>query len=166
MPSAALPLMLASMPFGPLIAQEPRRETAFGEIRDAGGRPFAGATLHLLYRAHPAVTEPAYGEHLQATADDRGRFRANVLAGMPYTAWAEGPGDAPRWRCTRVVHDVATRPANSSSASSAPSRSRRRRSAARSRSSPASTGSSPCRCTTSSTRRTRAAARARVLPAS
>lgn len=89
-----------------LPAQQPQREAAFGELRDRDGKPFGGATVHLLWRAHPAIVDPAYEEHLTVTTDERGRFRASVLRGLPYTVWATAPLDARTFRCSNVVSHV------------------------------------------------------------
>jgi hypothetical protein len=88
------------------VAQEPARERAFGEVRGSDGKPFAGATVTLLHRAHPGVLAPAYEDRVEAVTDERGRFHAQLLVGMPYAVWATGPVTGDTYRCTRVLADV------------------------------------------------------------
>ncbi|MBK8101499.1 MAG: carboxypeptidase regulatory-like domain-containing protein [Planctomycetes bacterium] len=86
--------------------QQPPREPAIGEVRDRDGKPFAGATIHLLHRAHPGIVDPELTDALEVTADPRGRFRADVLAGRPYLVWATAPGENGAFRCTTVAEGV------------------------------------------------------------
>lgn len=88
------------------VAQQPLREPAIGEVRDRDGKPWAGATVHLLHRAHPGIVDPALTDALEITADARGRFRADVLAGMPYVIWATTPGENGAFRCTGAIAGV------------------------------------------------------------
>jgi hypothetical protein len=88
------------------LAQEPLREGSIGEVRGADKKPFAGATVHLLHRAHPGVLDPAYEDHVVATADERGQFKVQLLVGMPYVVWAVGPVVDGTYRCTEVLSDV------------------------------------------------------------
>lgn len=46
-------LVAAAMP-----AQQPLREAVIGEVRDRDGKPWEGATVHLLHRAHPGLADP------------------------------------------------------------------------------------------------------------
>jgi hypothetical protein len=88
------------------LAQEPLRESSIGEVRGADKKPFAGATVHLLHRAHPSVLDPAYEDHVVATADERGQFKVQLLVGMPYAVWAVGPVVDGTYRCSEVLSDV------------------------------------------------------------
>jgi hypothetical protein len=70
------------------------RANAIGEVRDDGGAPWAGAEVVLLSRALPKDPDCAVIDRVTALVDARGRFRAPVLRGRPYTVWAWGPPTA------------------------------------------------------------------------
>lgn len=89
-------------------AQEPPREGIFGEVRTADAKPWVGATVTLLHVAHPALTDARFVDRVTATTDERGRFRAQLLAGMGYAAWASGPVVEGDYRCTPVARDLAS----------------------------------------------------------
>lgn len=74
-----------------IAAQEPARDRGFGRVTGSDGKPWVGAEVHLLHRSHKALTDPAFGEHLVLQSDDKGEFRAGLLAGCSYQAWAVGP---------------------------------------------------------------------------
>lgn len=85
--------------------QRPRAK-AFGIVRAIDGRPWPGATVHLLSRTVPS-TEGAGGvDEVVVRSDARGRFRANVLTGRPYTVWARGEPREGRYPVTNVVENV------------------------------------------------------------
>src|SRR5580765_8583721 len=88
------------------LAQEPPREASIGEVRGADKKPFAGATVHLLHRAHPSVLDPEYEDHVTVTTDERGQFKVQLLLGMPYAVWAVGPVVDGTYRCTEVLTDI------------------------------------------------------------
>jgi hypothetical protein len=79
-----------------LVAQDPPatsaevRGFAVGEVRDAKGRPWTAAQVVLLSR--PLGHDANVGEvdRVVVAVDERGRFRASILRGRPYTAWAWG----------------------------------------------------------------------------
>ena len=91
---------------GVAATQQPLREPAIGEVRDRDGKPWPGATVHFLHRAHPGIVEPTLTDAFDIVADARGRFRADVLAGRPYVIWATAPGEGGAFRCTEVAHPV------------------------------------------------------------
>ena len=89
-----------------LAAQEPARERAFGRVRGADGKPWGGATVHLLHRSYEGVLDGAFADHVVVETDERGRFRTELLAGMPYAVWAHGDVVDGCYRCSNVVQDV------------------------------------------------------------
>lgn len=88
------------------LAQEPLRDHAFGLVRDAAGKPWADATVSLLHRAHAGVFDERYCDSLTVKTDERGRFRAQLLAGMPYMVSARSSVEAGRYRCTEVLTGI------------------------------------------------------------
>ncbi len=89
-----------------LAAQEPPRDGIFGEVKGRDGKVFAGALVTLLHVAHPALVDAQYVDRVTATTDERGRFRAELLAGMQYVVWATASGADGTYRCTDVATDV------------------------------------------------------------
>lgn len=93
---------------GAVAAQEPdgeagHRGRAFGVVRDLGGAPWTGATVHLLSRPLPGDASVGDADHVTAETDARGRFRAEIAEGRPYSVWAiAAAGDG-----TFAVSDVA-----------------------------------------------------------
>ncbi len=98
---ALLLILVASLP-----AQEPPRDGIFGEVKDRDGKVFAGATVTLLHVAHPSLVDAKYVDRVTATTDERGRFHAQLLHGMPYVAWATGPVADGAFACSSVATDV------------------------------------------------------------
>lgn len=84
-----LPLLLAGSLAG-LPAQE--RRPLLGTVVDADGKPVAHATVRLAFVPLGAEHLEAR-DHPQATADERGRFRVDVLPCTSYRLWATGPRD-------------------------------------------------------------------------
>lgn len=85
-----LPLLLAASLAG-LPAQE--RRPLLGTVVDADGKPLAHATVQLAFVPLGAEHVEAL-DHPQATTDERGRFRADVLPCSSYRLWASGPRDS------------------------------------------------------------------------
>lgn len=80
------------------------RGPAFGEVRRADRSPWAGAVVRL-------VSEPFLGadqDVVVTTSDADGRFRARLLLGQPYTAWAWA-ADGEHWRVSQRVTDAVPR---------------------------------------------------------
>ncbi|HEX5051234.1 MAG TPA: hypothetical protein VFZ65_05645 [Planctomycetota bacterium] len=77
-----------------LAAQDPSGERAkvSGMVRDAARKPIAGATVHLLARPIPRDERIGLADRLRVPSDEQGRFRAQILTGRVYTAWAESGG--------------------------------------------------------------------------
>jgi hypothetical protein len=69
-----------------LRAQESGREPAFGLVRTATGTPWSHARVVLVGRVDEGRVGPV--ERLEVEADEGGRFRAAVLPGLRYAAWA------------------------------------------------------------------------------
>lgn len=82
-----LPSLLLLGLLQPAAAQS-EREPLRGTATLADGTPWAGATVHLLTR--PIANSERIGKPDQrtATTDARGRFRASLLVGRSYVAWA------------------------------------------------------------------------------
>ena len=84
------------------LAQEPAtagaandlRGSAIGEVRDANGKPWLGAEVVLLSRPLPHDAYAGEVDRVVAKLDERGRFRASILRGRPYTVWAWGDATA------------------------------------------------------------------------
>lgn len=62
-----------------------------GEVSARSGQPWPGAVVYLFSQAVPGVTQIYVTDLQRVTSNDRGRFRAQILAGRPYTAWAVSP---------------------------------------------------------------------------
>lgn len=88
-------------------AQDGRpRAKAFGIVRTADGRPWPGAMVHLFSRCVPSIEGAGGVDEIVVRSDGRGRFRAHVLTGRPYTTWARGVPRKGRYRVTGVVENV------------------------------------------------------------
>jgi hypothetical protein len=89
-------------------AQEPAelRAHALGEVRDAGGAPWVGAEVVLLSRPIPDDPDCGEADRVVVVTGERGRFRAPVLRGRPYSAWAWGAATAAGRPATAVAENV------------------------------------------------------------
>lgn len=86
------------------------RDRGFGRVTDQHGKPWVGATVHLLHRPHASIAAPAFGEQIVRTTDDRGQFKAPLLVGSAYVAWAVGPVEKDRsYRITKQVRNAVAR---------------------------------------------------------
>ena len=97
---AGFVLSTLTVPQGEVLDREP----AFGIVRRADRTPWADAVVRL-------VSEPFLGadQDVVVTASDaEGRFRARLLVGQPYTAWAWA-ADGEQWRVTQRVTDAVPR---------------------------------------------------------
>lgn len=81
------------------------RERTFGMARRADRSPWAGATVRLLAEPFPGCAER---DVVEVTTDECGEFRAEILAGVPYTAWACARLDT-CWAVSSRVDDVVSR---------------------------------------------------------
>lgn len=72
----------------PLAAQA--RKPLLGTVVDAAGKPVAGAVVQLTVPGRDGAPPL---DALDATTDERGRFRAQALPCTRYEAWAAGPAD-------------------------------------------------------------------------
>ncbi len=69
-------------------ARELPRDMVFGMVRSADGAPVPGARVELLSRPFGDLPAVGVADCVTATTDERGRFRAQILLGRAYTAWA------------------------------------------------------------------------------
>lgn len=103
---ASIPLPIAVVLLGGAIlpAQEARltRHDALGRVRDAGGSARAAATVELW--SMPLPGDQRFGETdlVHSTTDERGLFRAAVLPGRSYAAFAYATLDAERYRASPI----------------------------------------------------------------
>ncbi|MFO1077430.1 MAG: hypothetical protein U1E73_06860 [Planctomycetota bacterium] len=82
------------------------REGAVGEVRTRANAAWAGVEVVLVSRPIPEDDGLGSEDRVVATTDDRGRFRAPVLAGRPYTVWAWGAATATGCAATAVAERV------------------------------------------------------------
>ena len=71
-----------------LLAQEPERAKAVGRVLDASGAGVAGANVTLVHRAIGWAREYGAPDVVTTTADDKGRFAAQLYSGRSYSAFA------------------------------------------------------------------------------
>ncbi len=97
----ALLVVLAS---ATLSAQE-RREPVRGSAM-LDGKPWPGATVHLLSRPLPQDERIGTADEPAATTDEKGRFTVQLLTGRHYTAWAVEELADNRYRASFPVERV------------------------------------------------------------
>lgn len=86
-----------------------QRRPLAGLVRDAAGKPVAGARVLLAGDTSP--TWSAATDLVTTTTDDGGRFHALVLECVEYDAWAVGPERADgSWLASLPVHGVVPGP--------------------------------------------------------
>ncbi|MCC7063019.1 MAG: carboxypeptidase regulatory-like domain-containing protein [Planctomycetes bacterium] len=95
----ALPSLLVLFTLSIATAQEPR-EPLRGSVVLEDGKPWAGATVHLLSRPMPNEDRIGTPDEVQGTADDKGRFLVQLLPGREYVAWAVEILDGDRFRAS------------------------------------------------------------------
>ena len=82
-----------------------------GRVRDSKGEPWCGARVVLVSNpvpgAAPRMPDIAPSDVVETVSDDRGAFRAELIPGRTYTAWAVSQVDEGRFRATAVANDVA-----------------------------------------------------------
>lgn len=66
----------------------PQRNRIRGELFDRGGAPWSGATIELRSEPEFDIPEAGVRDFVRAESDARGRFRAALLPGRRYTAFA------------------------------------------------------------------------------
>jgi hypothetical protein len=81
-----LPPCLAVLLLAAAAAAQDRRAHP-GRVLDAGGKPVAGADVTLLF-APPFAAELGCTDVVRTKSDAEGRFRAELLTGASYVAWA------------------------------------------------------------------------------
>lgn len=107
---ALLSVFLITACLLPTAAQEPatngnHRERAFGIARRANRSPWADATVRLVSQPFPGCAEC---DLVEVVTNARGEFRAGILVGLPYTAWA-GSLSGEQWIVSQRVDDVVPR---------------------------------------------------------
>ena len=106
---AAAAVLLAAVTALP--AQALPRQPGFGRVLDKDGKPWVGAKVFLEHRSHPLVQDAAYVDRLEATTDERGQFRVEMLPASRYAAWARS-GDIDEedgsFRRSGVVSDAVS----------------------------------------------------------
>lgn len=86
------------------------REPAFGLARTATGSPWAGARVVLVGRAHTGESGGGPVDRVEVETDAQGKFRAGVLPGLHYAAWAfESLEGGARQRVSDAVGGVVPR---------------------------------------------------------
>ena len=104
-PEAVQPLIMPDLmaPAAPDVG----REVVAGVVRLPGGDVAAGATvtLHRLQTGWPEWRRA--GNPVPAITDERGRFRAKLLPGRRYSAWASASTGPDKLRVTSIVEGVA-----------------------------------------------------------
>jgi hypothetical protein len=88
------------------IAQPQARHACLGTVVDADGKALVGAAVTLVWS--PGIGAPGEPDVVQMTSDERGRFKADLVVGHAYSAWAIGPPTADG---TRLVTEVTDRAA-------------------------------------------------------
>src|SRR5262249_56563341 len=86
------------------IACAQARHPCLGTVVDEADKALAGAAVTLVWS--PGQGAPGVADVVQVTADERGRFKADVVAGHSYSAWAIGPA---RGNGSRLVIEIITR---------------------------------------------------------
>jgi hypothetical protein len=84
----------------------PARKKVFGIVKTASGKIWVGAEVNLLARSLPDNEKVGSVDHLRVLSDQHGRFRAEIIAGRSYTAWAWSPVEIGRYRQTGVIENV------------------------------------------------------------
>src|SRR5215471_7447732 len=82
------------------------RHPCLGTVVDEADKALAGAAVTLVWS--PGDGAPGVADVVQATSDERGRFKADLVVGHAYTAWAIGPA---RGDGSRLVSEVTDRAA-------------------------------------------------------
>jgi hypothetical protein len=77
----------------PLERPSPERQILHGVVLTETGVPWPDAEVELLHRSHPQLLDARHLDIVRARSDDRGRFRAEVLPGREYGAWAWDSGE-------------------------------------------------------------------------
>ncbi|MCA8970414.1 MAG: carboxypeptidase regulatory-like domain-containing protein [Planctomycetes bacterium] len=68
------------------------RSAILGRVSMLDGKPWVNAEVHFFSRPLGAIGFGA-PDHVRCKSDERGRFRAQLISGREYSAWAIGTGD-------------------------------------------------------------------------
>ena len=105
------PIVAICIGLGPLLGQDGAtgRDATIGIVRDGDGNGVATATVSLL--GVPIVADPALGERdeSQVVTDARGRFRVELLPGIPYSIWASAVGTDGGCRGSAILTGIVAR---------------------------------------------------------
>ncbi len=88
----------------------PHRDKVLGWVEDGDGQRIAGATVTLLARPIPERADIGEADRIEVQSDERGLFRAEVLPGGTYTAWAQQLDDAGLLRVSGPAENVVPGP--------------------------------------------------------
>src|SRR5499427_6372884 len=97
--------LVACMLLAPVACAQ-ARHPCLGTVVDEADKALAGAAVTLVWS--PGDGAPGVADVVQATSDERGRFKADLVVGHAYTAWAIGPA---RGDGSRLVSEVTDRAA-------------------------------------------------------
>lgn len=111
-------LLLATwlLPFGlwlpgasaaPPQAPSTERSRIKGQVQDVAGEPWNGATVELRSEPELAIPEAGARDVVVARTDAKGAFRAKILPGRRYTAFAWATNGSGEIRRTRILRDVS-----------------------------------------------------------
>ncbi|MAE76626.1 MAG: hypothetical protein CMJ85_07155 [Planctomycetes bacterium] len=81
-----------------------QRDRLLGSVNGTAGEPWVGAQVVLHSPANSLTLAAQVPDTARATTGNRGRFRAKLIRGRTYSAWAMLPGD--KKRVTAVVHEL------------------------------------------------------------
>ncbi|MEZ5989261.1 MAG: hypothetical protein R3F30_09100 [Planctomycetota bacterium] len=84
----------------------PLRERLIGRAVTPDGKAWAGARVVLVHRPIPDVVVLGQPDRVEVQAADNGRFRAELLHGRSYMAWAEQVDEDGKTRVSDVVEGV------------------------------------------------------------
>lgn len=88
--------------------QGQERRPLVGRVLDAQGQPIAGAQVTCAGQAAAHLPDLCPVDVVSVTADDRGRFRADLVPQMGYSVWALGPArDDGSCACSDIVTAAA-----------------------------------------------------------
>lgn len=97
--------LLAVLASATLLSAQDRREPVRGSAL-LDGKPWPGATVHLLSRPLPQDERIGTADEPSATTDEKGRFTVQLLTGRQYTAWAVEELADNRYRASFPVERV------------------------------------------------------------
>jgi len=86
---------------------DPRaRRRLLGRCVAVDGKPWANAHVTLISEALGVSREERLLDRVEVTSDARGRFRAKLLVGVPYAAWAVTVAESGEYRASEIAEKV------------------------------------------------------------